>query len=269
MYVLFVHQNYPAQFGHIAARLARDHGFRCTLVSAHPPARAGNVERIRYAPRGGASRANHLCSRTFENGVWHADGMYRALKTRPDVRPDLVVGHSGFGSTLFLKELYPDVPVINYFEYFYRPTGSDLDFRPDFPPTELIRLRTRARNAMILCDLDNCDLGYSPTRWQRDRFPVEYRDKIRVVHDGIDTDLWSPGPVPDRQIAGRTVPPGMKVVTYATRGMESMRGFDVFMKMAGRLAAQRPDVLFLIAGRDRTAYGDLPRQEDAPGGTRV
>jgi glycosyltransferase involved in cell wall biosynthesis len=255
IHVLFVHQNNPAQFGHVAERLAARHGFRCTFVSEKPGPTTGLVEHVRYAVRGGATVQTHYAGRTFENAVWHTDAVYRALQARPDLRPDLIVGHSGFGSTLFLKELYPGVPVVNLFEYFYRPTGSDMDFRPDFPSTEANRLRAYARNAMILCDLANCDAGYCPTAWQRDRFPAEYRPKLRVIHDGIDTDVWKPRAVADRTVAGRPIPPGMKVVSYATRGMESMRGFDVFMKAANILARRRSDVVFLIAGQDRVAYG--------------
>ena len=69
-----------------------------------------------------------------------AKGVYRAVKARPDLRPDLIVGHSGFGSTMFLRELL-DVPILNYFEYYYRPQASDLDFRPDVVPTEAQRRR--------------------------------------------------------------------------------------------------------------------------------
>ena len=32
MHVLFVHQNYPAQFGHVAEYLARGHGFQYGAV---------------------------------------------------------------------------------------------------------------------------------------------------------------------------------------------------------------------------------------------
>src|SRR5262249_51065874 len=163
------HKNYPAQFGHIAAHLARRPGWRCTFVTEKAAGRVGPVELIRYQPAGGATAATHVSSRSFENAVWHAHGGYDALKARPDVRPDLVVGHSGFGSTCLLRELYPDAGFVNYFEYFYRSAGSDLDFRPDFPPTEAARLRSRFRNAALLVDLGDCDLGYSPTRWQRDR----------------------------------------------------------------------------------------------------
>lgn len=263
MHVLFVHQNFPAQFGHVADYLARHHGYRCTFVSEKPAGRVGAIERIPYRPAGGATRQNHYCSRTFENAIWHTHAVYEALKARPDIQPDLVVGHSGFGSTLFLRELY-GCPIINYFEYFYRPSGSDMDFRPDFPSRELDRLRARARNAMLLLDLENCDLGYSPTCWQRDRLPRLFHDKVRVIFDGVDTSLWRPRPGLPRRVGGRTFPDDVRLVTYATRGMESMRGFDIFMRMAKKLCERRADVLFLIAGEDRVCYGG----DDKVTGTR-
>jgi glycosyltransferase involved in cell wall biosynthesis len=274
MHLLFVHQNFPAQFGHIAAYLAKHRGFRCTFVSERPPGREGGIERIQYKIQGGARKENHYCSRTFENAIWHTHAVYEALKGRRDIKPDLIVGHSGFGSTLFLRDLY-DCPIINYFEYFYRPKNSDMDFRPDFPSQEMDRIRARARNAMLLLDLENCDRGYSPTNWQRGRLPKEFHEKVRVIFDGVDTSVWCPderrglsppeggksengGDKPRRSlraIGSRTYPDAVRIVSYATRGMESMRGFDIFMKMAKRLCDQRKDVIFLIAGQDRICYG--------------
>lgn len=255
MHIVFVHQNFPAQFGHIADYLARHQGYRCTFVSQQPPGHTGTIERVQYHVKGGATARNHYCSRTFENTVWHTHAVYEALKARPDIRPDLIVGHSGFGSTLFLRELYGETPILNYFEYFYRPQNSDMDFRPDFPSTELNRLRARARNAMLLLDLENCDAGYSPTRWQRDRFPELFHDKIRVIFDGVDTSIWKPLPDLPRRLGSLELPPGKKIISYATRGMESMRGFDIFMKVARTLCDRRDDVVFVIAGQDRVCYG--------------
>src|SRR5690242_12979776 len=111
MHILFVHQNFPAQFGHLADHLARHLGYRCTFVSERPAGRAGPIELIQYRLRGGASATTHFCSRTFENCTWHAHAVFEALKARPDIRPDLIVGHSGFGSTLFLRELF-GAPII-------------------------------------------------------------------------------------------------------------------------------------------------------------
>ena len=254
MHVLFVHQNFPAQFGHIAVHLDRRHGFRSTFVSERPPGRLGRVERIQYALKGGAALATHHCSRTFENAIWHTSAVYEALRARPDIKPDLVVGHSGFASTLFLRELY-DCPIINYFEYFYHTKNSDMDFRPDFPCPPEDMLRARARNAMLLLDLENCDAGYSPTVWQRDRLPTIFRDKVRPIFDGIDTDLWKPMTGLPRRVQDRVIPADVKIVTYVARGMESIRGFDVFMKMAKILGDRRKDVLFVVVGQDRVCYG--------------
>jgi glycosyltransferase involved in cell wall biosynthesis len=255
MHVLFVHPNFPAQFGPLAFRLAATPGTRCTFVTQKREGVVRGVRCLRYQTAGGATAKTHYCSRTFENAVWHAAGVYEALAAAPDVRPDLVVGHSGFGSTLFLRDLYPGVPVVNLFEYFYRPADSDLDFRPDFPPRPADRLRARARNAMILLDLDNCDLGYCPTAWQLGRFPAEYRPKLRPLFDGIDTALWKPDPAAPRRVGGRAVPPGVRLVTYVSRGLESMRGFDVFMRAAKVVCDRRADVLFAVVGEDRVCYG--------------
>jgi glycosyltransferase involved in cell wall biosynthesis len=254
MHILFVHPNFPAQFGHVADRLSRRAGWRCSFVTEKPAGRVNAIELVQFTRKGGATATTQYCSRTFENAIWNAHAVFEALKARPDLRPDLVVGHSGFGTTAFLRELY-DCPIINYFEYFYHTRDSDIDFRPDFPTTELDRLRCRARNAMLLLDLHNCDRGYSPTRFQHSRLPAEYRPKVEVIFDGIDTEFWRPQPGAPRVVAGREISEGMKVVTYATRGMESMRGFDLFMKAAKRITERRSDVIILVAGEDRICYG--------------
>jgi glycosyltransferase involved in cell wall biosynthesis len=262
MHICFIHQNFPAQFGHVARALINKHGHRCTFVTeepanvpALPPAKVDGIERIWFKMRGGATQKNHYCSRTFENCIWQAHAIYEALKARPDIQPDLIVAHSGLGCALFLRELYR-CPIINYFEYFYHVTNSDMDFRHDFPNTELDRLRARARNAMLLLDLDNCNRGYSPTQWQRSRLPQRFQDKVHVIFDGVDTTIWKPAPKPALRVVGnQVVPDGVKIITYAARGFESMRGFDIFMKIAKQLCDQRRDVVFAVAGQDRICYG--------------
>lgn len=268
MHVLFVHQNFPAQFGHIAAHLVDKMGWECSFVSETPAGVVGGIRKIQYQSSGGATQQNHFCSRTFENTVWHCDGVYHAMRDLKGSRPDLIVGHSGFGSTLFLRELYPDVPVINFFEYFYRPrdSSSDMDFRHDlgWKLDEQKYLRARTRNAMILLDLINCQVGYCPTQYQKSRFPSEFDSKIRVVFDGIDRRVYhghneqlraAPEHRGTRTIAGITIPPDVRVVTYCARGFESMRGFDIFMRTAKIICDRMPNVIFLIAGTDRIAYG--------------
>ncbi len=255
MNILFVHQNFPAQFGHIARHLVRSRGWSCSFVSKTPAGVVDGIRKIAYTTEGGARETTHYCSRTFENAVWHAHGVYRACRATPDLRPDLIVGHSGFGSTLFLHELYPGAPIVNYFEFYYHPHQSDMDFRPEFPPAEIDFLRARARNAMLLLDLENCRRGYSPTHYQRSLFPEVYRPRIDVIFDGIETDIFRKKEGLPRRIGGRTIPDSTRIVTYVSRGFESMRGFDVFMKVAKAIYRRHPDVLFVVVGSDRVCYG--------------
>lgn len=260
MHVLFVHQNFPAQFGPIGRTLRRQQGYRCTFVTNHPPRETDpDFEVVPYGVIGGATRNTHYFARTFENSVAHAHGVFQACRSQPDLRPDLIVAHSGFGSSLLLRELY-DCPIINYFEYYYHPHDSDLDFRPDVPAQERDVLRSYCRNAMLLLDLENCDAGYSPTVWQRSRFPARYADKIDVIFDGVDTQLWQPRPQlrqpgVERRIGDRSIADDVRIVTYVSRGFESMRGFDIFMQAAKRINQQHPRVLFVVVGSDRIAYG--------------
>jgi glycosyltransferase involved in cell wall biosynthesis len=269
MHVLYVHQNYPAQFGHIARYLVNRMKWECTFVTKAEVANVNDgVRKIIYKTAGGATERNHYCSRTFENTVWHCDGVYKALKSRLDIKPDLIVGHSGFGSTLFLRELYPKTPIVNFFEYYYHPHGvnSDMDFRHDLPWTmsDMTYLRSRCRNAMILLDMQTCDAGYTPTLFQKSRFPAEYYAKMRVIFDGVDRAVYHSykdelrPPVArrgTRTLAGVQIGPSTRVVTYVSRGFESMRGFDQFMKTAKLIYQQFPDVKFIVVGEEKIAYG--------------
>jgi glycosyltransferase involved in cell wall biosynthesis len=268
MQVLYVHQNFPAQFGHVAWHLTRKLGWKSWFVTEAGSGDAGGVDRIQYKRNGGATQHTHFCSRTFENGVFNCDGVFNALKDRPDVKPDLIVGHSGFGSTLFLRDLYPGVPIINLFEYFYRPhhPDSDMGYRRDlgWELPEIFYRRARCRNAMILLDLENCSAGYCPTEFQRSTLPTAYQERLRVIFDGVERSCYhahgdslrpSVHQRQTRQIAGVIVPADTRVVTYVSRGFESMRGFDLFMQSARIIAREFPDVAFFIVGTDRIAYG--------------
>src|SRR5206468_11286550 len=152
MHVLFVHQNFPAQFRCIAPRLSQDFRWTCTFVTRNGKApEVPGVRRILYRPACGASAHTPFLARPFENALGHALGVYQAMKQHPDVQPDLVVAHSGFGSSMFMPFLY-DAPIINFFEYLYSPVGQDLGYRPEFPVTEPMLLRSPCRNASILLD---------------------------------------------------------------------------------------------------------------------
>jgi glycosyltransferase involved in cell wall biosynthesis len=255
MRVLFIHRAFPGQFRYIAPLLARRHGWNCTFLTTDREVQApAGVRKINYRPVDDVL-VDNPAARGTTNSLGHALGVYEALRTHGDVTPDLIVSHGGHGSTLFLPHLY-DCPIINFFEYFYRATGQDLGYRPEQPVTEDLLLRYRADNAMTLLDLENCDAAWCPTEHQKSLMPAAYRAKVEVVHDGIDADTFRRvGGVERRLPDGSLVGSGTRIVTYVARGLEMLRGFDVFMRTSKRIYEQFPDVVFVVAGSDRIIYG--------------
>jgi glycosyltransferase involved in cell wall biosynthesis len=255
MHVLFIHQNFPAQFRFIAPRLVSDFGWRCTFVTEKAQGDLPGVEKVLYKPQGGARITNHPCTRNFENAVAHAHGVFEALKHRRDLKPDLIVAHTGFGSSLFVPFVF-DAPIINFLEFYYHPIGQDLGYRPEVPVSEMNLLRSRTNNSMILQDLANCNRGWTPTHYQRDFFPPEFREKIEVIFDGIDTSVYfRKEDAGDRIREQMKIPAHHRIVTYVARGFEMIRGFDIFMKAAKRIYEQLNDVTFIVVGTDRVHYG--------------
>ena len=99
--------------------------------------------------------------------------------------------------------------------------------------------------------------GYPPQKWQRQQFPKEFRAKIQVLHDGVDTDFFRPKP--DAKLAlpaiGLDLSQVNEIVTYVARGMEPYRGFPQFMKAVALIQQRRPKCHVVVVGEDRVAYG--------------
>jgi glycosyltransferase involved in cell wall biosynthesis len=174
--------------------------------------------------------------------------------------PDLIVAHPGWGDALFLRQIYPAVPMIGYFEFYYHGRGTDLGFDPEFPVNLDNRCEVHMKNATNLLALSDCDSYWSPTRWQAGLFPAAYRDRISVVHDGIDTARVAPDPsasftLPD----GKRVTAGDEVLTLINRNMEPYRGFHVFMRALPEIQRRRPNAFTIIVGSESEhPYGNPP-----------
>jgi len=253
VHVLYVHRHFPAQFGHLAAELVRRNEWRCTFVSETEPGEAAGIEKIQYQ-LSGEGRHGHPLARGFDEDVRHAAAVQGRLKPlRDSLHPDLIVGHSGLGPTMFLPDLFPFTPLISYFEDFYQPHRSAIEFRNDWPCSEEDRLGARVMNATVLLDLEYCSAGYTPTHFQRSLLPGAYADKLRVIHDGIDTNFWR------RRV---DMPPrsrfsSPRIVTYVSRGLEALRGFDIFMQVAKRVCRAYGDVVFMVVGAEEAGYAEI------------
>ena len=147
-----------------------------------------------------------------------------------------------------------DCPIIIYCEYYFANSHRDISYRIDLPPAEPALFFPRCINAPTLATLVDCDAGYSATHWQKQSFPQRFHPKIQVHFDGIETEIYHPGPAP-RRIGDAVIPAGMRVVTFVSRGLESIRGFDLFMQVADRIARIRTDVVFVVVGGEEIHYG--------------
>ena len=163
-----------------------------------------------------------------------------------------MIGHVAFGNMGLFHVEYPEVPKIGFFELFYDPFDKVSDKRPEYPTNKENRLRVPLRNATQLVELEYCTKGYSPTPFQRSTYPEAYQNKLETLFDGINTHLYKPGEVTSKTELPITWPKDAKVVTYVSRGLEAMRGFDMFMEVAHKVSLIDPDVHFVIAGNPRT-----------------
>lgn len=258
MHILFVHRAFPAQFGRLALELTRRYRWKCSFVIEHlsrcpepSPEMLQHLD-IHYLPRR-PTEPSAPWPKRYGQVMERAQALFERVRVQPQLRPDLVVGHGGLLPTLLLRDLL-DCPFVDYCEYYFAPAHRDLSYRLDLPAAEPAPFYPHCINAATLVNLLACDSAYSPTCWQRDSFPARFAGKIEVHFDGIDTELYHPGQ-PRRTVAGHTLPADKQIVTFVARGLESSRGFDLFMWLARRIARERSDVLFAVAGEEQTHYG--------------
>lgn len=257
MHVMFIHPNFPAQFGHIAHHLATTRGWQCTVVTSIDTTHLQlPFVHINYKLTPGPQPKVFYNPDSLQGHFEHLAAVYRSLRSLPQIKPDLVVGHVSYGTLLYLRNLYPG-PFLGYYELLPPPFWSnELVLRPEFPPPEGVRLFNATYHALTYLHLHAVDACYTPTQFQLNSAPPELRHKIRVIFDGMDTEFFKRRTV-ERPVEfmGRTIPANTRIVTYVSRGLESIRGFDIFMRVAKRICDVMPNVIFLIAGEERTNYG--------------
>ncbi len=260
MNILFLHRNFPSQFLYLASVLGANPGNRVVFITNGAKYNIKGVETILYKNKRKVPDNCHKYLRPFEEAVIHGQGAAEAaikLKQQGFV-PDIIYGHS-WGPTMFMKDVFPDVPLLCYFEWFYNCLASDFDFKKRQIFTDQLA-ELRCMNAHLLTDLYSCDAGISPTKFQKSQIPKEFQAKVKVLHDGVDTKFYAPNPNVKFYLKnkGITLTRQDEVLTYGTRGMEAYRGFPQFMEAASILLKKRPKLQVVIAGEDRVFYGPKP-----------
>lgn len=271
MKILFIHQNFPGQYRELVHWLAArgDHRIVALCQRRDLPKIKG-VTVLRYRPHHTPAEDAYALTKYWEECAGAGYGVARACQqlAAEGFVPDLILGHVGWGEMTFVRQVWPDVPQIGFFEYFFLAQGGSVGYDPEFPASEHAPFVMHARNAVNYANIQTVDLGHSPTLWQRDTFPESFHDRIYTCHDGIRTDLLRPDPqaaVPLGRL-DRALTRDDEVITYMARNLEPTRGFHQFMRALPAILEARPSARALVIGGNEASYG---RKSEAEGGYRA
>src|SRR5574344_1521612 len=255
MNILFLHRSFPAQFKYLASELAKDKNNTVTFVTNSKTFEIDGIKKYIYEPDTSGLNTSNPILKGLTDAIAHGKGCAKTLlKLKQNgFSPDIIYGHSGWGVTMFVKELFPQTPLICYFEWFQTETGADFGYLK--PLSEYQKIGLKYANTQILKDLEICDGGISPTEWQKSRFPKEFQNKIKVIYDGTDTLFFKPDNNAEFILkdSNTKLTKSDNIITYATRGMEPYRGFPQFMEAITEVL-QKTDANIIIAGEDKVFY---------------
>ncbi|WP_039917640.1 glycosyltransferase family 4 protein [Cellvibrio mixtus] len=261
MRVLFIHQNFPAQFVHLAPALAADIKNDVRVLTPSKRSVPRGVRVHHYEIKRSSSENIHPWLVDMETKTIRAEAAFwaaQALK-KQGFTPDVIIAHPGWGESLFLKEVWPTAKLALYCEFYYQAQGADSNFDPEFSQQEEdLACRLKLKNASFDLHLLQADAGLSPTHYQRSVFPEYFKSKISVIHDGINTQLLKPNPQVTMQLNGKTITRDDQIITFVNRNLEPMRGYHIFMRALPEILKQNPKARVIIVGGDDVSYGAKP-----------
>ncbi|MCC6717709.1 MAG: glycosyltransferase [Acetobacteraceae bacterium] len=260
MKFLFVHQNFPAQYQHLIMHLLARGRHEVVFISEANQNAMPGVRRVLYQSQPGSQESVHPAAQDLDRGVRRAELVAAAAANlkRLGFTPDIIIGHHGWGEMLNLVDVYPGVPMLGYFEFYYWPDGQDVDFDPEFPADPANRSRIRTMNVINHLAFALEQPGQTPTKWQQERYPDWMRPGIDVLPEGALLDRCRPDPKARRQgfaIGDFRVAPGEKLVTFVARNLEPYRGAHTMIRALPGLLRARRDVKVVMVGGDDVSYG--------------
>ena len=267
MNILFIHQNFPGQFKFLAPALVKQgHSVRAMTMQKTETMQWQGVQLVNYTSNRGSTPNVHPWVSDFETKTIRAEACLKAAlqMKQQGYMPDVIVAHHGWGESLFLKEVWPEAKLGIYCEFYYQQHGADVGFDPEFPAAdegEVCRLRLKNLNNLLHFEI--ADAGISPTHWQASTFPEPFKNKISVVHDGIDTQAVAPNSSVSltlKMATGQDLVLTRKdeVITFVNRNLEPYRGYHTFMRALPQLLKERPNARVLLVGADDVSYGARP-----------
>lgn len=256
MNILFVHRDFPGQFKYLVKSLASNPKNNVFFITNDDKNQISGVKKLVYQVPKNIPADTHPFLSTHEELLLHgqaAASLTLGLR-KQKIKFDVIYVHPS-GPGLFMKYIYPDIPMVYYCEWFSRAQGSDIDFEGN-SVDEVQKMQIRASNSINLIDLYSSDACVTSTNWQKQQFPKEFHNKIQVIYNGVDTEKFKPSNDAKFLVKEKNIEFGLEdeVITYGTRGMEPYRGFPQFLEIAVHLQKKRPNLHVIITGEDKTYY---------------
>ena len=268
MNFLFVHQNFPGQYVHLLRSLLADNEARPgthEIVFMTEPNQnyMDGVRKVTYSRPPPQPKALAPAAWEFESAALRAQAGYQGAQQIKALgfKPDIIIGHHGWGEMLNLCDVFPNVPILGYFEFYYRIHNSDVNFDPEFPMDETRFGAVRAKNTINLLAVALEQWGQTPTRWQYDTYPVWAKGKIRIIEEGVNLEQCAPEPALRKKkitVGPLTVGPKQKLLTFVSRNLEPYRGFHTLMRALPKVLSEYPDLVVSIVGGNEVSYGAPP-----------
>lgn len=261
--ILFVHQNFPGQFPHIAAAVMKA-GHKVAAIGGQTAKGVPGVDLRRWNLTRGTTTGIFDAATRAEADLMRAQAAAeQAERLKADgFVPDLIIGHPGWGETLQLAEVFPGIPQMLFGEFFYRSHGADVNFDPEFENSTLVAdMRVNAKNVGLALAYAQAEVIVCPTEFQASNFPKVFRPSIEVLHEGVDFSKAKRKTGARLKVPGGRVLDGSKpVITFINRNFERLRGFHIFMRALPEFLKACPEAEVVVIGTDggRGYGGELP-----------
>ena len=196
MKILFVHQNFPGQYLHIVRHLAASGQHDLVFLSEPNLNRIDGVRTVPYPKPGLGTADTHIVARDLDAAARRAEIVAHTAGNlkRLGFDPDIILGHHGWGELLNIRDVWPDVPLLGYMEFYYQTENVDVGFDPEFPTPVSDHARIRAKNATNLLALNLGGYAQTPTKWQLSTYPEWAHESITLLPEGVNLDICKPNP---------------------------------------------------------------------------
>lgn len=243
MRILFLHHTFPGPFRQLAARLGGLPGNEIVFLSERsrrdvwiPGVRNLTVSGVQ--PVMAKDRAERELMQMMRYGSRFANALLKLQQS--GFEPDIVYAHPRWGCSFFAQDIFPQAFHAVYAEWYYTKGANYTFFTQGAARPAVEFAQSRVRNLCQLNALAECDLVVTATSWQKKQYPQQIAKHIHVIHEGVDTDFFSPKPERFR-IEGCDLSTVKELVTFSGRGLEPFRGFPQFYRSLPRLLAARPE----------------------------